>query len=146
MSSSQGGNRQRVLLGVAVVIFAAAAVWAWRNLSGDTPADIAANRAFYCAETGKFYEYVIQMGDTSPYPSPYSGKKTGYRAEACYWTKDANGRWGRKEKPTLVIVAKEMDETTEEKTYCPDCGREVVRHNPMPLDADIARANGESGE
>ncbi len=143
MSFSEGANRQRVLLGIAVVIFVLAGLWAWRNLGGDDIAGIAANRAFYCAETGKFYEYTIQMGDTSPYPSPHSGRNTGYRAEACYWAKDANGKWARKEKPTLVFVLKEMDETTDEKTFCPDCGREVVRHNPSPTDKDIAEANGE---
>lgn len=145
MSSDEpGAKRQKILLGGSVVILIVAGVIAWAQLGGSSVYDVAADRAFICNETGEVFEYTIKMGDTAPYPSPHTGRNTGYQADACYWTKDANGRWARKERPTFVLVKKTVDPTTDEKTYCPDCGREVVQHNPAPTDKDIAKANKEN--
>ena len=145
-SDESGTRRQRILLSVAIVILAGASVLAWVRLGGDSPADIAAERAYICIDTGEVYEYTIKFGDKSPYRSPYTKQNTGYRADACYWTKDENGRWSRKEQPTFVLVKKEVDPATTEKTYCPDCGREVVRHNIPPTEKNIAEANAELDE
>ena len=143
MSSDEpaGARRQKILLGASVVLLIAAGVLAWTRLGGASIHNIAAERAFICDETKKVYEYTIKRGDTIPYHSPYTDRNTGYQADSCYWTKDADGRWARKEVPTFVLVKKTVDPTTDEKTYCPDCGREVVRHNPVPTDDQIAKAN-----
>jgi hypothetical protein len=94
---------------------------------------------FICSETGQVWEYTLQAGDTEPVYSPFSKKNTGYQAEACYWFKDSDGSWKAKSKPTWVLVKKRVDETTTEKTYCPDCEREVVGHNPRPPE-DLMKA------
>ena len=140
-----GGRRQKFWLVVAIVLLLATGVIAWIQLGGKSVYDMSYERAFICAETLKPYEYTIKMGDSMPYYSPHTDRNTGYPAELCYWTRDENGRWAQKDKPTLVLVQKYLDPTTEEKTYCPDCGREVVQHNPAPTDAEIAEANAESG-
>ncbi|MCG8406281.1 MAG: hypothetical protein MI923_13875 [Phycisphaerales bacterium] len=145
MSDESGARRQKILLGVSVVLLIAAGVLAWARLGGASIYNIAAERAFICVETDKVFEYTIKEGDKSPYPSPHTGRNTGYPADTCYWTKDASGRWDRKEKPTFVLVKKTVDPKTDEKTYCPDCGRLVVRHNPPPTDDQIAKANAGAG-
>jgi hypothetical protein len=83
-------------------------------------------RVMICAETGKTYNYTPHGAETMPYYSPYSHKKTGYLAERCYWTKDGKAKL----EPTFVLLNEYAGK--EGKTYCPDCGREVVRHNPVP--------------
>ncbi|MCP4251469.1 MAG: hypothetical protein GY778_30910, partial [bacterium] len=87
-----------------------------------------------------------QIGDMEPIESPFTDRRTGYRAETCYWTQDADGRWAIKDKPTFVLLKKRVDPLTEEKTYCDDCGREVVGRNPVPRAKDIAKANTEPDE
>lgn len=147
MSSDDGnGRRQKILLGASLVILILAGALAWSRLGGKSAADIAANRAFIDIETGDVFEHTISMGESYPVESPFTKRATGYRAEACYWTKDENGQWAIKDKPTLLLVKKEVDPTTTEKTYCPDCGREVVRHNPVPTPEAVARANGEASD
>ncbi len=140
-----GGRRQKLWLGVAVVLLVATGVIAWVQLGGKSVYDISLDRAFICSETLRPYEYTIKIGDSAPYYSPHTDRNTGYPAEPCYWARDENGGWARKDKPTLVFVKKWMDRTTEEKSYCQDCGREVVQHNPPPTDEDIAQANAEEG-
>ncbi len=55
---------------------------------------------------------------------------TGYQAELCYWAKDANGEWIAKLEPTPVLLKSIFEPGAE--TVCPDCGHEVVGHNPPP--------------
>ncbi|MFH1418194.1 MAG: hypothetical protein ABII12_07925 [Planctomycetota bacterium] len=137
-----GAGRQRVLLIAAAVLVVVAVLLAWMRLGADSPADIAANRAHKCIECGHEFNYTIKMGDKEPYECPKCDKLTVYRAEACYWTKDANGKWAAKLEPTYVVLKNRIDRTSTEKTYCPDCGREVKVHNPRPPQEmmDAARA------
>ena len=81
---------------------------------------------FICAETGKPFEYTIKRGDTLPVKSPHSGKNTGWEAEKCFWT--ADGKF--KSEPTYVLLNEHSGKPGA--TFCPDCGRLVVRFNPPP--------------
>lgn len=142
MQADDSASRGKVIkLGIAVVVFIAAAILAWVRVGGPTAADNAAERGFICSETLKPFAHKIQMGEIEPIESPHTGRRTGYQAEKCYWTKDADGRWAVKDEPTYVLLKKRVDPETDERTYCPDCQREVVGHNPKPTPEDIARAN-----
>jgi hypothetical protein len=84
------------------------------------------NRMFIDAENGKTFRHEISVGDTIPVVSPFSGKPTGYEAEACFWTKDGKA----KTQPTWVLL--NTHKGKPEPTFCPDCGRLVVPLNPAP--------------
>lgn len=97
----------------------------FRSLLGPGSAASLANRqTFICAKTGKSFELTLKPGMRIPVHSSYSGEDTGYPAELCYWT--ASGGISQKSHPVLMnsIIGK------PEPTFCPDCGRLVVRHNP----------------
>jgi len=81
-------------------------------------------RMFMCSETNKPFAHEISEGESYPVISPFTGKATGYPAEECWWTKDGQV----KNEPTYVL----LKEATHQKgpTFCPDCGRLVVGHNP----------------
>lgn len=142
-SDNSEGRGQRIKLIAAVAVFLVAGIWAWIQLGGKSPADISAERAYICAETGQAFEYTVKLGDYEPVESPHTRRRTGYAAEKCYWTKDADGNWAAKLEPTFVLLKTKLDPNTTEETYCPDCGREVVGHNPMPPQElmDAAGAN-----
>lgn len=127
-------GRQRILLIVAVVVLVAALAMTLRQFTRKSPTRLAAERVFKCVEEGcgHEFEHVLKLGDTEPLRCPECGKTSAWRAEACYWTKDAEGNWKAKLSPTFVIVKRRVDPSTTEKTYCPDCGHEVVGHNPRP--------------
>jgi|SRR6266496_1599965 len=109
------------LLGLAVM------VWAVRGNFGESDgAAMSRERVFICSETHKPFNYDLKMGDTIPVYSPHSGKNTGYPAELCYWTKDGKS----KDKPTPVLLEEALGKPGP--TFCPDCGRLVVGHNPAP--------------
>lgn len=84
------------------------------------------NRLFICAETGKSFRHAVSPGEVTPVRSPHSGENTGYPAELCYWT--AGG--AVKEEPTAVLLHAYLGR--EGPTFCPDCNRLVVGHNPRP--------------
>ncbi len=147
MQSDDSVSRSTVIkLSVAIVLLLAAVVLAWVRLGGPTPADNAAERGFICSETLKPFAHTITRGEIEPIESPHTGRQTGYQAEKCYWTKDADGRWAVKDEPTFVLLKQRVDPQSDEKTYCPDCGREVVGHNPKPTPEDVAEANAEPDE
>lgn len=85
----------------------------------------AANRVFIDSETGKWFTHRIKAGETLPVVAP-SGKNTGYEAEMCYWKSDGTS----KERPTYVLL--NIYKGSRDPTFCPDCGRLVVGHNPAP--------------
>jgi hypothetical protein len=84
------------------------------------------DRVFICAETGKPFKHSIEIGDRNPIESPYSGKRSGYPAELCFWTADGK----TKKEPTYVLLKSYKGD--KGPTFCPDCGRLVVGLNPAP--------------
>jgi hypothetical protein len=113
------------LVGIVLVIHS----WRHHLRAGDA-ATLSRERVFICSETQKAFEHMPVPGEQIPVLSPYSGKNTGYPAEACYWTKDGQ----IKSDPTWVL----LNETIHKPgpTFCPDCGRLVVAHNPRPKPGD----------
>ena len=93
----------------------------------------AAERTFICSETNKPFQADLKIGMMVPIKSPYSGKDTGYPAELCYWTADGSVR----KEPFPVLLKKSVDPKAG-PTFCPDCGRLVVGHNPAPADGRSA--------
>ena len=119
-------------IAVALLLLAAAGfgVWAVRNTFGTSSAVTDANtRIFIDAETGKPFRHKLKAGDPYPIPAP-SGKNSGYQAELCYWTADGK----TKTEPTPVLL--EEAQGKPGPTFCPDCKRLVVGHNPMPKPGD----------
>jgi hypothetical protein len=116
---------------VAVTIFCVAAIaiyFSVRSTFGVSEAgSVSRDRLFICSETGKTFEHKLAEGETIPVHSPYSDKDTGYPAEFCYWTADGQ----IKDDPTPVLVNAYLGKN--EPTFCPDCGRLVVVHNPAPM-------------
>lgn len=102
------------------------------------PMLVAANtRIVMCAETHRAFPHELVRGEEEPYYSPYSQKRTAWRTEQCFWTRDGKV----KKTPTYVILNSHMG--VNQKTFCPDCGREVVGHNPPPPPELMARAQDE---
>lgn len=88
------------------------------------------DRVFVCAETGKAFRHEIERGEVMPVYSPHSGETTGYPAELCFWT--ADGRI--QDDPTAVLLNEKVSKAGP--TFCPDCNRLVVGHNPHPQPGD----------
>lgn len=119
-------TRQRILLGVALVILLVAVLLSWRAVRSGPNTRIASDRAFMCAKCGKVFEHTIKVGEIEPIECESCGEKAAWIPEQCYWTKDGKA----KREPTYVILKQHMG--IDEKTFCPDCGREVVGHNRRP--------------
>jgi hypothetical protein len=120
---SQAGVAVGVVLGLVGVI---AIFMAFKSTFGDTESERFTNaRVFIDADTGKTFKYELKIGSKIPAPSP-SGKDNGYPAESCYWTKDGKP----KKDPTYVLL--NSYKGSNDPTFCPDCGRLVVGHNPAP--------------
>jgi hypothetical protein len=83
-------------------------------------------RVFICSATGKTFTHELAVGESIPVYSPYSGQNTGYPAEYCYWNADGT----TKTTPTPVLLNSYLNKPGP--TFCPDCGRLVVFHNPSP--------------
>lgn len=132
MSISDRLNRSP-LAKPAVITFAliAVVVGVWQAMSsfGRSPAALASSKAvFVCSKTGKSFEMELTPGLTNPVLSPYSNEKTGFPAEACYWTKDGKA----KEEPTYVLLNSFIG--SRDATFCPDCGRLVRPRNPRAVE------------
>ena len=109
------------IVGLVIVVYAVKS-----NFGATDGASTSRERIFICSETLKQFNHDLKDGETVPVYSPKSGKKTGYPAELCYWTKDGKV----KEEPTAVLINEWAGKTGP--TFCPDCGRLVVAHNPAP--------------
>ncbi len=120
---SQGSRALAVLASLVFIVIAIASIRSF--LRGGTP-ESAFVTTFICTETGKSFQHKIEMGETVPVLSPYSGKNTGVIAEPCYWTPDGKV----KEDPSWVLLNEAIQKPGP--TFCPDCGRLVVAHNPAP--------------
>lgn len=129
MASGEDSGQQKKLI-IAVTLFAVAGVVGYFAYGGNDLAQQSRNRNFICAKTGQAYDYTVKEGDYEPYYSPHSDANTGYIAEKCFWMKDANGEFVAKSQPTIVLLRSKFEPGAQ--TMCPDCGKEVVGHNPMP--------------
>ncbi|MEA2735775.1 MAG: hypothetical protein QOE14_2226 [Humisphaera sp.] len=124
-AQTTGGRVAAILIiaiGVGFMFFSV------RNFARSEGSALTNERPYICAETGKTFTYKVKLGDTFPVESPYSGKRTGYHAEACFWTKDGK----IKREPTYVLLNKYANKTGP--TFCPDCGRLVREMNDPPME------------
>ena len=121
--TSSGRKNVAVAFAIAAIVIAAYVVYS--SSARGLPSD--PNISMYVdSETGKAFPHKNAIGEDLPIYSPVSGKNTGYPGEACYWTADG----ATKTKPTWVILNDYLDKPGP--TFCPDCGRLVVSHNPEP--------------
>jgi hypothetical protein len=105
-----------VVAGLLIAAFIA--YFAFRNAFGPSPAArMSSERVYVCAETGKSFKYTPGENELYPVMSPFSGKKTGYPGEACYWTKDGTV------KPEPTWVLRNNFKGVKGPTFCPECGR-----------------------
>lgn len=113
-----------------IVALVAAMAWAgwsiWTTVRPDPAIEAAETNLFMDSQTGQTFTVKVGPDMTIPMVSPYSGAATGYPCELCYWTKDGQ----IKTDPTPVILNSYLGKTGP--TFCPDCGRLVVPHNPVP--------------
>ncbi len=127
LESKQGKAVAGGVLALAVL----ALFFSIRSYLGDSEAAaLSGERTFICSQTGKPFDHTLTLGEMIPVTSPHSGATTGYPAELCYWTREGT----TKKKPTAVLVRSALGE--QGPTFCPDCGRLVVGHNPAPRDGD----------
>lgn len=144
-SISDSSGKDRIKLIVAVAVFLAAGGVAWYTLGGDDQFETANLRGFMCNECKEAYEYIPKEGDIEPLKCPNCGAMAGYQAEACFWTRGPDGEYKAKLTPTYVILLQRLDPNSEEETICPDCGKVVVGHNPMPPEDLMEAARAEAG-
>jgi len=97
------------------------------SFSSDDVTAYAQEPWFVCSETGKPFHHTLKAGEAFPVYSSSSGKNTGYPAELCFWTKDGQ----IKKDPTPVLLNDWIHKPGP--TFCPECGRLVVGHNPAPV-------------
>jgi hypothetical protein len=115
----------KVTVGV-IIVAAAAMVWmsVRSNLGTSNAGKMASDRMFICAKTGKSFWHTLERGESIPVYSSYSKEKTGYPAELCFWNADGSVR--KEGFPVLLNQYK----GEAGPTFCPDCGRLVIGHNP----------------
>ncbi|MFQ5501740.1 MAG: hypothetical protein ACE5EQ_05490 [Phycisphaerae bacterium] len=129
-SAAKSGGPLSGALGVCVfvVLFGAAGYLVYRTVTvtmktAEDPVPNTPPVMYMCAETGKTFKHVPQMGEKMPIQSPHSGKKTGYRAEQCFCVKDGK----QATEPTYVILNDYLGK--KGPTTCPSCGALVYPHN-----------------
>jgi hypothetical protein len=117
------GQKVSAAVGILVVLLGGYAVYR-QGFVGNAAEQAANVRWFVDATTGKPFR--VSMSDKLEIPAKApSGGMTGYPAEECYWTADGKV----KSTPTYVLV-RNVWLGDAEPTFCPDCGRLVVGHNP----------------
>ena len=118
---------------VAVVVLAlagvVAAVLAVRNMTSSEATKLSNERTFIDAATGQPFKVSLQPNMAVPVKAP-SGQNTGYEAEECYWTSDGK----IKAEPSYVLLNENVGK--KGPTFCPDCKRRVLAHNPVPAPGD----------
>jgi hypothetical protein len=120
-----------VAVGVLMVLGAGLALYSSLRSATATGGGLANERIYIDAKTGLPYKITVTASTPSPAPAP-SGDYTGYPAELCYWTADGH----IKDTPTPVLLENLKTPGYSGPTFCPDCGRLVVGHNPRPQPGD----------
>lgn len=129
-------------LGAAIAMLLAASGIIGYQLTRETPEQAAANtRMLLCASQQKAFASSLDIRGIEPFDCEICDKKDAYLPEKCYWTKTADGKWATKAEPSYVILPFRLEEGGAKTTTCPDCGRTVVGHNPVPKPEDVERAN-----
>ena len=132
------GDLKRVIIGgVSLIVAIGALAFLATRVGGGPPDAGAASRMRVAmdAPTGEVFEkFKIKEGDAAPWEHPETGERTVYPIEKCYWAADG----GASATPSYVILNEMLGETGP--TTCPDCGRQVVRHNPMPPSDQLLKA------
>jgi hypothetical protein len=115
-------TRGGIVVGAVLILIGIIATW-WSLRPGEMQSETS-GRWFVDTTNNKAFKHTVTVGESYPIVGP-SGQKTGYQAETCYWTADGHV----KSEPTAVV----LNETIGRKgpTFCPDCHRLVVGHNPM---------------
>lgn len=123
-------NVKMLLAGGGALVGVVVLVWMLATSSlfaRDPMVDASRTRPAKDSATGAdFPDFLMTPGDPPPWKNPITGQETLWPAELCYWTRDGKATLT----PTLVILNQYTG--LPGKTTCPDCGREVVRHNPTP--------------
>jgi hypothetical protein len=121
----KSSNALRIVGALAFIAVAGVVVlWMMQQYSGKPEAGFqTSQRVFIDSTTMKPFNHELQAGESIPVKAP-SGGNTGYQAELCYWTKDGKV----KDEPTPVLLNEAVGKPGP--TFCPDCGRLVVGHNP----------------
>ena len=118
----------QILTGIIVSCGLVALYYSMRSSIGNGDAiALSRDRVYVDATTLKPYNFVAVPGDPGNLPAKSPSGVTGYPAEPCYWTADGQ----IKENPTYVLLKKFIGQ--KGPTFCPDCGRLVVEHNPAPI-------------
>jgi hypothetical protein len=119
----------KVLAIAAIVLCIGAAAWSiWSNVGQDSAVKDANALIFMDIENGRTFKVIPTADMPYPYKSPFTGHMTCYHAELCGWTKDGHVR----SEPFAVVLNSELGKSGP--TFCPDCGRLVVPHNPVAVE------------
>jgi hypothetical protein len=121
----KSSNALRIVGALAFIAVAGGIVyWMMQAYSGRPESGFQpSERVFIDSATMKPFNHELKAGESIPVKAP-SGGNTGYQAELCYWTKDGKV----KDEPTAVLLNEAVSKPGP--TFCPDCGRLVVPHNP----------------
>lgn len=121
-------KKQGVLAAVGGLTLVAAIVLIASNIRLESEAgEDSRLRTLIDSKTGEvFADFRVADEQQPPYANPKTGERTLFPAEACYWSADGTA----KITPTMVFLREWIEPGAE--TRCPDCGKTVTRHNPMP--------------
>jgi len=96
---------------------------------GDAIKSQSRNRVLIDSESLEVFEsFPVPDGSVYPLKNPDTGENNLFPAERCHWTRD--GKYTPE--PTFVLL--NSYKGVQGDTICPDCGRRVTGHNPMPPD------------
>lgn len=130
-----------MLAGAVIALLVAGLLIVSQGFGGNNAAAATRRRDLIDAQTGEvFVGFGIGNGQSFPLTNPNTGTASLYPSEKCYWTKDGTA----KAEPTYVLVNEAVGKPG--KTTCPDCGRQVVPHNPEPPMELMQRAFGAAGK
>ncbi len=142
-SGGGGGFGEKLKLFGSLIGIAAAIGIAVYTMTGGPP-DIGEQTRYVVVKDSESGEvntkFAFPKGERWPWTNRSTGKRTLYPVEACYWTKDNQVKLP----PTYVILNSAMGKN--EKTICPDCGREVRGNNPPPPAEMMAKALEDQGK
>ncbi len=122
-------NAGKALSAGLIVVALGLVVWSVKANFGQSDAEaLSSNRIFIDSVTGATFDHEVSLGDKMTITSPAGNP--GYPAEFCFWNADGSIRT----KPFPVLVNAYVNKPGP--TFCPDCGRLVIPHNPMAAKGD----------